>query len=172
VIVLAVTAEQSKAKANWAEQAMSDPATSTSYDESVGSCGPPTPTTVPPPPPATASAAPVRRQLNFATGGGDLENDGDEDDEFLCRAADDIERGYNEAKLRAPPCICGRGVCAVERDGQSGRKKYVCPSRPVSLSRTRKIVPLALILPSCGRKYIGLSASLGENGNISCAPAG
>jgi hypothetical protein len=97
VIILAVTAEHSKAKANWAEQTMSGPATSTSYDESVGSCGPSTPTTVPPPAPAMAPAAPVRRQLNFATGGGDLENN---DDEFLCRAADDIERGYNEGCVR------------------------------------------------------------------------
>ncbi|TVU24643.1 hypothetical protein EJB05_27092 [Eragrostis curvula] len=105
---------------------MSGLAIATSYEESVGSCGPPTPTTPPPPASAGPRSASVRRQLDF-TGGGDLEDD---DDELLCRLADDFERGYSEAKQRAPPCVCGRGVCAVERDGQCGRLKYVCPSRP------------------------------------------
>ncbi|XP_062183333.1 uncharacterized protein LOC133887409 [Phragmites australis] len=129
-------------------------ATTTSYEESIGSCRPPTPPTPPAPPPPAAGhrGAPMRRQLDFGGGGdlddgggggdlddggggGDLDDDGGggdlDDDSLLCRALDDIERGYSEAKRRAPPCICRRGgVCAVERDEQRGRWMYVCPSRP------------------------------------------
>uniref|UniRef100_A0A804NZI5 CCHC-type domain-containing protein n=1 Tax=Zea mays TaxID=4577 RepID=A0A804NZI5_MAIZE len=105
--------------------------------ESVGSCRPPTPPTSLPPHSAPAAAlrgAPVRRQLDFADAdadscagaGGDL----DDYDDFLIRAVDDIERGYNEAKRRAPPCVCGRGYCAVQRDDQSGGWMYVCSSQP------------------------------------------
>uniref|UniRef100_A0A0A9E6A3 Uncharacterized protein n=2 Tax=Arundo donax TaxID=35708 RepID=A0A0A9E6A3_ARUDO len=100
-------------------------ATATSYDEeSVGSCCPPAPPTpAPPPSAAVPRGAPVRRQLDF--GGGDLDLN---DDDLLILALDDIER-YSEAKRRAPPCVCGRGVCAVEQGGH-GRLMYVCPSRP------------------------------------------
>ncbi|CAL4987740.1 unnamed protein product [Urochloa decumbens] len=112
--------------------------TAHSYPESIGSCYPPTPPTPPPPsppPPAAAAAprsVPARRQLDFdddadagAGAGADLEVDED----MLISAADDIERGYSEAKRRAPPCICRRGECAVRQDEQ-GRWKYVCPSQP------------------------------------------
>ncbi|KAL6654744.1 hypothetical protein ACP70R_008209 [Stipagrostis hirtigluma subsp. patula] len=107
--------------------------TTITYPESVASCRSPTPATParrppPPPPPAAAPAvrrvAPVRRQLDFA-GGDDLEDD----DEFLC-LVDDIERGYSEAKRRAPQCVCRRGVCAVERDEKRGRWMYVCSAVP------------------------------------------
>ncbi|KAJ1255927.1 hypothetical protein BS78_K135900 [Paspalum vaginatum] len=107
-------------------------ATADTYPESVGSCPPPTPPTSPPPhpaPPPAPRGAPVRRQLDFGAGAGaagDLEDDVD----FLIRAVDDIERSYNEAKRRAPPCVCGRGNCAVERDEQREQWMYVCSSRP------------------------------------------
>jgi hypothetical protein len=79
----------------------------------------------------------VRRQLDFADAdadagagaGGDL----DDYDDFVLSAVDDIERGYNEAKRRAPPCVCGRGDCAVQRDNKRSRWMYVCSSQPVSL---------------------------------------
>ena len=90
-----------------------------------------TPTPAPPPPaPAAHRGAPVRRQLDFADAGagGDL----DLDETFLS-VMDDIERGYSEAKRRAPPCVCRRGECAVRQDEQSGRWMYVCASQPVSL---------------------------------------
>ncbi|CAL4980952.1 unnamed protein product [Urochloa decumbens] len=110
--------------------------TAHSYPESIGSCYPPTPPTPPPPSPPAAAAAPrsvpARRQLDFdddadagAGAGADLEVDED----MLISAADDIERGYSEAKRRAPPCVCRRGECAVRQDEQ-GRWKYVCPSQP------------------------------------------
>ncbi|CAO2147112.1 unnamed protein product [Urochloa humidicola] len=112
--------------------------TAHSYPESVGSCCPPTPPTpLPPSPPPPAAAAtaprsvPARRQLDFddadagVGAGGDLEVE----DDILLSAADDIERGYIEAKRRAPPCVCRRGECAVRQDEQ-GRWKYVCPSQP------------------------------------------
>ncbi|CAN6363065.1 unnamed protein product [Urochloa humidicola] len=104
--------------------------TAHSYPESVGSCCPSTPPT-PPPLAAAPRSVPVKRQLDFddagagAGAGGDLEVDED----MLISAADDIERGYSEAKRRAPPCVCRRGECAVRRDEQ-GQWKYVCPSQP------------------------------------------
>ncbi|WVZ51413.1 hypothetical protein U9M48_002562 [Paspalum notatum var. saurae] len=128
VIVSSAAGEQSKATA------MSS-ATADTYPESVGSCRPPSPTppASPPPhpaPPPAPRGAPVRRQLDFgdavAVAGGDLEDD----DDFLIRAVDDIERSYNEAKRRAPPCVCGRGNCAVERDHQREEWMYVCSSQP------------------------------------------
>ncbi|PAN42889.1 hypothetical protein PAHAL_8G195900 [Panicum hallii] len=110
-------------------------ATADSYPESVGSCRPPsplTPTPTPPAPPAHRGAS-VRRQLDFADAdadagaiaGGDLNVD-----EFFLSAMDDIERGYSEAKRRAPPCVCRRGECAVWQDEQSGRWMYVCSAQP------------------------------------------
>lgn len=73
----------------------------------------------------------MRRQLDFGDAGagagpdpdpgGDLEDD----DDFLIRAVD-----YIEAKRRAPPCVCGRGDCAVERDEQHDQWMYVCSSQP------------------------------------------
>ncbi|CAN6381408.1 unnamed protein product [Urochloa humidicola] len=104
--------------------------TAHSYPESVGSCCPSTPPT-PPPLAAAPRSVPVKRQLDFddagagAGAGGDLEVDED----MLISAADDIERGYSEAKRRAPPCVRRRGECAVRRDEQ-GQWKYVCPSQP------------------------------------------
>lgn len=128
--------------------------TADTYPESVVSCRPPTPPASPPPPPAPPAAlrgAPVRRQLDFAdadTGAGagagdDLDDYGD----FLIRAVDDIERGYNEAKRRAPPCVCGRGDCAVQRDGKRGGWKYVCSSQPVSLPT--HLQPFSPLLAFC-----------------------
>ena len=125
-----------------ASAAMSS-ATADSYPESVGSCrppSPPTPTPAPPPPaPAAHRGAPVRRQLDFtdadagAGAGGDLELD-----EFILSAMDDIERGYSEAKRRAPPCVCRRGQGAVRQDEQSGRWMYVCSAQPVCLPAPSK----------------------------------
>ncbi|XP_066342745.1 uncharacterized protein [Miscanthus floridulus] len=101
--------------------------TADTYPEGVGSCCPPTP----PPHPKPAAAlrgAPVRRQRDFADAdaGGDL----DDYDDFIIREVDDIDQGYNEAKRRAPPCVCGRGDCAVQRDNKRGRWMYVCSSQP------------------------------------------
>ena len=99
-----------------------------------------TPTPAPPPPaPAAHRGAPVRRQLDFtdadagAGAGGDLELD-----EFVLSAMEDIERGYSEAKRRAPLCVCRRGQCAVRQDEQSGRWMYVCSAQPVSLPAPSK----------------------------------
>ncbi|CAN6372234.1 unnamed protein product, partial [Urochloa humidicola] len=111
--------------------------TAHSYPESVGSCCPPTPPTPPPPSPPPAAAAvasaprsvPARRQLDFDDAGAGAGGELEVDDDFLISAADDIERGYSEAKRRAPPCVCRRGECAVRQDEQ-GRWKYVCPSQP------------------------------------------
>jgi hypothetical protein len=77
----------------------------------------------------------VRRQLDFADADADAGAGGDLDDydDFIIREVDDIERGYNEAKRRAPACVCGRGDCAVQRDNKRGRWMYVCSSQPVSL---------------------------------------
>ncbi|KAF8694205.1 hypothetical protein HU200_038332 [Digitaria exilis] len=117
-------------------------ATADSYPESVSSCRPPTPptpsplprppATTPEPAPAVARGGSARRQLDFADAdagagaGGDLE---DGDDFLSAVDVDDIVRGY-EAKRQAPPCVCGRGACAVRRDEQSGRWMYVCSSQP------------------------------------------
>ncbi|KAG2596386.1 hypothetical protein PVAP13_5KG157600 [Panicum virgatum] len=95
--------------------------TAGTYPESVGSCHPPTPPSPPPHYPAPPSAihgAPLRRRFDFfdASSGSDLD-----DDDFI-RAVEYIER--------APPCICKRGNCVVERDEQRGRWVYVCPSQP------------------------------------------
>jgi hypothetical protein len=75
----------------------------------------------------------VRRQLDFADADADAGDDLDDDDDFIIREVDDIERGYNEAKRRAPACVCGRGDCAVQRDNKRRRWMYVCSSQPVSL---------------------------------------
>ena len=131
---------KSRGKAT-ASAAMSS-ATANSYPESVGSCRPPSPPTPTPPPlpaPAAHRGAPVRRQLDFtnadagAGAGGDLELD-----EFVLSAMEDIERGYSEAKRRAPLCVCRRGQCAVRQDEQSGRWMYVCSAQPVSLPAPSK----------------------------------
>jgi hypothetical protein len=58
----------------------------------------------------------------------------DEDDDFFCRAEDEIERDYSGTKRRTSPCVCACGMCAVQQDDKSGRWKHVCPSWPVSLS--------------------------------------
>lgn len=136
-------------------------ATADSYPESVSSCRPPTPptpsplprppATTPEPAPAVAHGGSARRQLDFADAdagagaGGDLE---DGDDFLSAVDVDDIVRGY-EAKRQAPPCVCGRGACAVRRDEQSGRWMYVCSSQPVSLpnlSERPSFFPLILLL--------------------------
>ncbi|XP_066335608.1 uncharacterized protein [Miscanthus floridulus] len=109
------------------------------YPESIGSCHPPTPPASPPPHPAPAvvlRGAPVRRQLDLADADADADagagagGDQDDYDDFILSAVDDIERGYNEAKRRAPPCVCRRGDCAVQRDNKCGRWMYVCSSQP------------------------------------------
>jgi len=141
------------------------------YPESVGSCHPPTPPASPPPHPAPAVAlrgAPVRRQLDFADAdaGAGAGGDRDDYDDFILSAVDDIERGYNEAKRRAPPCVCRRGDCAVQRDNKRGRWMYVCSSQPVSLpTHLQLFSPLLAFFPpflvvGCGwvLKTVSLSA--------------
>ena len=110
--------------------------TAGTYPESVGSCHPPTPPSSPPHYPAPPSAihgAPLRRRFDLA----DASSGSDLDDDDFIRAVEYIER--------APPCICRRGNCVVERDEQRGRWVYVCPSQPVSLrTHLRKDAPPGL----------------------------
>jgi hypothetical protein len=98
----------------------------------------------------------VRRQLDFADAdadagaiaGGDLNVD-----EFFLSAMDDIERGYSEAKRRAPPCVCRRGECAVWQDEQSGRWMYVCSAQPVSLPTPSESSFFPLIFAPLGERW-------------------
>ncbi|PNT63546.1 hypothetical protein BRADI_4g17221v3 [Brachypodium distachyon] len=111
---------------------------STAYAESVASCRAPAPLRSPSPAAAAATVQdalhlPVRRQLDFTCGGGNL----DDDDEFLCCAAEEMERSlYGQTtppppRAVAPPtfpvkqCICGRGPCGVEWKKPTGWA-YVC----------------------------------------------
>ncbi|CAM0874348.1 unnamed protein product [Alopecurus aequalis] len=117
----------------------------TTYPESVASCRDPTPTRSLSPAAAAAAAPPlpVRRQLDFHGGDGNLDDD---DDAFLFRAAEEMERSLHDLKRRpsqglpppvalAPPtfpmkqCICGRGPCDVEWKGPGGWA-YVCSASP------------------------------------------
>ncbi|KAK1644886.1 hypothetical protein QYE76_062691 [Lolium multiflorum] len=130
----------------------------TTYAESVASCHAPTPIRSPSPAAVVAAAAlpdarphPVRRQLDFPSGGGDGNMDDDEDDDdFLFRAAEEMERSLHERRATqdltppppppppvglAPPtfpqkeCICRRGPCDVEWK-EPGGWTYVCSATP------------------------------------------
>ena len=155
---------KSRGKAT-ASAAMSS-ATANSYPESVGSCRPPSPPTPTPPPlpaPAAHRGAPVRRQLDFADAGAGAGAGGDLDlDETFLSVMDDIERGYSEAKRRAPLCVCRRGQCAVRQDEQSGRWMYVCASQPVSLPAPSERSFFSLDFCLSGGKMVSETALGGE----------